>query len=86
MTYQELVDKCKKAYKNHDMEKAYQYWSDIHDLLDEKLNKFDKYDDTNRHKCYQEFHDYMQQFTDEEVYKITDYCRIKHYRELGYIK
>lgn len=82
MNYQELVDKCKKAYIDKDMNLAYKFWCDIHDLLQEKLDKFDKYDDENRHKCYQEFHDFMQQFADDEVYKITDYGKEKAYRQM----
>lgn len=82
MNYQELVDKCKKAYADKDMDLAYKFWCDIHDLLDNKLNEFDKYDDDNRHKCYQEYHDFMQQFTDDEVYTITDYGKEKAYRQM----
>lgn len=84
MNYQELVDKCKKAYIDKDMNLAYKFWCDIHDLLDKNLDEFDKYDEENRHKCYQEFHDYMQQFTDDEVYKITDYGKEKAYRQMEY--
>ena len=84
MNYQELVDKCKKAYIDKDMNLTYKFWCDIHDLLDKNLDEFDKYDKENRHKCYQEFHDYMQQFTDDEVYKITDYGKEKAYRQMEY--
>ena len=84
MNYQELVDKCKKAYIDKDMNLTYKFWCDIHDLLDKNLDEFDKYDEENRHKCYQEFHDYMQQFTDDEVYKITDYGKEKAYRQMEY--
>ena len=84
MNYQELVDKCKKAYIDKDMNLAYKFWCDIHDLLNKNLDEFDKYDEENRHKCYQEFHDYMQQFTDDEVYKITDYGKEKAYRQMEY--
>ena len=82
MNYQELVNACKKAYADKDMNKANELWCAIHDLLDKNLNEFDKYDDENRHKCYQEFHDYMQQFTDDEVYSITDYGKAKAYRQM----
>lgn len=82
MNYQELVDKCKKAYADKDINKALEYWCDIHDLLDNKLNEFDKYDDENRHKCYQEYYNFMQQFTDDEVYTITDYGKEKAYRQM----
>lgn len=82
MSYQELVDKCKKAYADKDMNKADELWCDIHDLLSKNLDEFDKNDEENRYKCYQEFHDYMQQFTDEEVYNITDYGKQKAYRQM----
>lgn len=82
MNYQELVNKCKKYFADKDIKNAYKVWCDIHDLLDKNLNAFDKCDDENRYKCYQEFHDYMQQFTDDEVYKITDYGKTKAYRQM----
>ena len=82
MNYQELVNECKRHYVNNDMKNAYKLWCDIHDLLESKLNAFDKYDEANRYKCYQEFHDYMQQFSDDEVYKITDYGKQKEYRQM----
>lgn len=82
MNYQEIVNACKSAYKNKDMGLAYKFWCDIHDLLNKKLDEFDKTDDENRHKCYQEFHDYMKQFTDDEVYSITDYGKEKAYRQM----
>lgn len=82
MNYQELVNACKKAYADKDMNKALELWCDIHDLLNKNLDEFDKYDEENRHKCYQEFHDYMQQFTDDEVYTITDYGKAKAYRQM----
>lgn len=85
MTYQELVDKCKNAYKNHDLKNAYQYWCDIHNKLFNNLDKYDKYDDKNRNKCYEEFYKYEKQFTDQEVYDITDYGKEKCYKELGYL-
>lgn len=84
MNYQELVDKCKEQYNNKDLEGACKYWCDIHDLLDTKLNEFDKYDEKNRYKCYQEFHNYMQQFSDDEVYKITDYGKRQAYRQMEF--
>ena len=82
MNYQELVNVCKKAYADKDMGLAYKFWCDIHDILDKKLDEVEKYDDENRHKCYQEFHDFMQQFTDDEVFGITDYGKEKAYRQM----
>lgn len=82
MNYQELVNKCKKAYKENILGLSYKYWCDIHDILDKRLNEFDLYDDENRYKCYQEFNNYIKQFTDEEVFRITDYGKQKAYREM----
>ena len=82
MNYQELVNKCKKAYKDNILGLSYKYWCDIHDILDKRLNEFDLYDDENRYKCYQEFNNYIKQFTDEEVFRITDYGKQKAYKEM----
>ena len=71
--YQELIDKCKKAYKDNILGLSYKYWCDSYDILDKRLSEFDLYDDENRYKCYQEFNNYIKQFTDEEVFRITDY-------------
>jgi len=81
MTYQELVNACKSAYERKNMRDAYEYWKQLHNLLEEKQNAYDTTDDENRFKCFSEFEDYMRQFTDEEVYKITDYGREQEYRK-----
>lgn len=86
MNYQELVNACKKAYAENKMSVAYDYWCKMYDLLDEKQNEFDKTDDINRFKCFSEFDDYMKQFTDDEVYSITDYGKAKAYRQMEYEK
>ena len=39
MNYQELVNACKKAYADKDMNKANELWCAIHDLLDKNLNE-----------------------------------------------
>lgn len=82
MNYQNLVDKCKKAYKEKDLTSAYKFWEKIYDILDERLNKFDIANDEKRNKCYQEFNKYMKQFTDDEVYTITDYGKQQAYRKM----
>lgn len=82
MNYQDLVDKCKKAYKEKDLTSAYEYWEKIYDILDERLNKFDITNDEERNKCYQEFNKYIKQFTDDEVYTITDYGKQKAYKKM----
>ena len=83
MDYQELTNKCKKAYKNKDLSKAYKYWSNIHDLLTQNLNKTEDYD--NKLVCYQEYWKCMEQFEDKEVYDITDYGKRKAFLEQGLI-
>lgn len=85
MKYQELVDKCRNAYKKHDLKSAYQYWCDIHEILLEKLDNYDRNDEENRYKCYDEFHKYIDQFPSQEIYDITDYGKEKYYIEMGYL-
>lgn len=75
MSYQELVNECKKSYAECSLNGAYHYWEEIHNLLLSKLNKCSSEDE--RHAMYSEFHNYMQQFTDDEVYDITDYGKAK---------
>lgn len=82
MNYQELVDKCKEQYNNKDLEGACKTWSMIYDLLDEKLGKFDEKDDKNRFGVYKEFNSYMEQFSNNEVYDITDYGKQKAYKQM----
>lgn len=83
MNYRELVNKCKKAYNSRDLDKAYKYWCDIHDLLNKNLDKATNYD--NKLVCYQEYWNCMEQFEDKEVYDITDYGKRKAYLEQGLI-
>lgn len=82
MNYQEIVNACKKAYADKDMNKALEYWEKMYDLLDEKKSKFDKTDEKNIYACFSEFDSYMKQFTDDEVYSITDYGKAKAYRQM----
>lgn len=82
MNYQELVNKCKQAYKENDLASAYEFWKKIYDMLDEKLSQFDINDDKQRYKCYEEFNMYINQFDNQEVYDITDYGKQKAYKQL----
>ena len=84
--YQVLIDKCKKHFKEGDLKHAWKYYCDINDLLLKRLAKYNKYDEENRKRIYQEYHDYMQQLSDNEVYKITDYGKEQYYIKNGYIK
>lgn len=82
MNYQELVNKCRQAYKENDLASAYEFWKKIYDMLDEKLSQFDINDDKQRYKCYEEFNMYINQFDNQEVYDITDYGKQKAYKQL----
>lgn len=82
MNYQELVNKCKQAYKENDLTSAYEFWKKIYNVLDEKLSQFDINNDNERYKCYEEFNKYISQFDNQEVYDITDYGKQKAYKQL----
>lgn len=73
MEYQNLVELCKQAYNKSDLSSAYKYWEMIYEVLDKKLGKIDINNEEKRFKCYEEYNNYMEQFTDKEVYDITDY-------------
>ena len=49
--YQELIDKCRQAYKDNNMVSAYHYWEQIYDLLDNKLEEC-KEDGEQRSNAY----------------------------------
>lgn len=82
MEYQNLVNLCKQAYSKKDLSSAYKYWEMIYEVLDKKLNSIDINNEEERFKCYKEYNDYMKQFTDKEVYDITDYGKAKAYRQM----
>ena len=62
---QNLVNKAKKAYKDKDLKSAGTYWNKIYDACPEPMTRQD----------YEEHNKYMRQFTNEEVYAITDYLK-----------
>ena len=64
---QNLVDKCKQAYANKNLEEAGKYWGKIYDVVPSPSEHID-------FKLHQ---NYMKQFTNEEVYGITDYLKKK---------
>lgn len=72
MEYQELINKCKEAYKQINLEKAWKYWVEIYDKASSKFEKCEE-NSNEFYKAYEEFQNYMRQFTDDEVYTITDY-------------
>ena len=81
--YQELIDKCRKAYKDKKIAVAYHYWERIHELLSNKLEEC-KEDGEQRWKVYAEYHDSINQIPNQEVYDITDYGkRIAHEQMFG---
>lgn len=71
--YQKLVDKCKQAYNNGNLEQASIYWKEIYNLLDKELDKAK--DKRQRFYAYKKYNSCMEQFTNEEVYAITDYLK-----------
>lgn len=82
MEYQNLIKLCKQAYSKKDLSSAYKYWEMIYEVLDKKLNNIDINNEEERFKCYEEYNSYMKQFTDKEVYDITDYGKAKAYRQM----
>ena len=82
MEYQNLVELCKQAYNKKDLSSAYKYWEMIYEVLDKKLKNIDINNEEERFKCYEEYNSYMKQFTDKEVYDITDYGKTKAYRQM----
>lgn len=82
MEYQNLVKLCKQAYSKKDLSSAYKYWEMIYEVLDKKLKNIDINNEEERFKCYKEYNCYMKQFTDKEVYDITDYGKAKAYRQM----
>lgn len=79
--YQELIDKCKQAYKNNNIVSAYHYWEQIKELLSNKLEEC-KEDKEQRWKVYAEYDDSINQFSDEEVYDITNYGKKIAYEQM----
>lgn len=86
MKYQKLIDLCKGAYNSGDLSSAWEYWKMIYGLLDRKLSKIDKGDQTKITEFFNEYHSYMEQFTDEEVYDITDYGKEQYNLKMGYLE
>ena len=79
--YQELIDKCRQAYKNNNIVSAYYYWEQIHELLSNKLEEC-KEDGEQRWKVYAEYHDSINQIPNQEVYDITDYGKRIAYEQM----
>ena len=79
--YQELIDKCRQAYKDKNIAVAYHYWEEIHELLSKKLDECGE-DQNKRWKVYAEYHDSINQIPNQEVYDITDYGKKIAYEQM----
>lgn len=75
---QELVNKTKEFYKNKDLDRASIKWNEIYDFIDE-VTKDNTFFDKN--ELLQPTFD---QFSDKEVYDITDNIRDLEYARQGY--
>ena len=88
--YQELISKCKQAYKEHDLRLAYTYWVQMHEILSKKIEDVENIKDLSsaelelkKRDIYFEFFDCMEQFSNNEVYDITDWGKkIEYSREV----
>ena len=88
--YQELISKCKQAYKEHDLRLAYTYWVQMHEILSQKIEDVENIKDLSstelelkKRDIYFEFFDCMEQFSNNEVYDITDWGKeIEYNREV----
>lgn len=82
---QDLVDRCKEAYANNDLKTANELWTKLYDLfIPENEEEFRALSDEERTHRFATQQKFMDQFTDEEVYAITDYGKRKEYRKMGY--
>lgn len=76
--YQNLVDDCKKAYREKNIVLANDLWNKLFDLT---FDFVDNTDDENKKTERFFIHNYfVDKFTNEEVYAITDYGKRKAYR------
>lgn len=79
--YDNLITECKQAYKDRNMLVAYSKWTAIHSLLEQELDKCNN--EEERYKKYNEFHQAMSEFTNDEVYGITDWGKEKAYDQMA---
>ena len=79
--YQELIDKCRQAYKDKKIAVAYHYWEEIHELLSKKLDECGE-DQNKKWKIYAEYHDSIMQISNQEVYDIADYGKKIAYEQM----
>lgn len=76
-----LVKKCKEAYRSNNLDLAGKYWNEIY----EKYAPSIKEDEKTRYEKYEKLNKLMSDFTDEEVYDITDYLKEQEYKKEGCI-
>ena len=82
MKYQTIINKCKEAFNNNSLELASKYFYKMHNKLKREEAKLDKDDYEGKHLLFRKFAVYMRQFTDKEVYTITDYLKEKYYKKI----
>lgn len=75
----DLMQKCKEAYKSKDLNLAGKYWTEIYEKYAPSHN------DEQFDSKFIEFSKAMEQFTDKEVYEITDYLKEQQYKKEGLI-
>lgn len=75
-----LAKKCKDACKNGDLESAYKYWCEIYDCIipGEVMRNTSEIEKNLRYSNHSKI---MELFSDDEVYRITDYGKELEYRK-----
>ena len=82
MKHQTIINKCKEAFHNNNLELASKYWCKMHNKLKREEAKLDKDDYEGKRLLFLKFAEYLTQFTNEEVYTITDYLKEKYYEKI----
>lgn len=70
----ELVKRCKEAIENNDLQTASEFWVQIYKKYAPTPEEI-KMNPEEAGKRFQQLHDLMDNFTDEEVYIVTDYIK-----------
>lgn len=78
----ELVELCKNSYKENNLQLAYKYWCEIYEL--HSVKNFNS--EEEKTKSMIQLYKTLELFSDEEVYKITDYGKKQVYKEMDYIE
>lgn len=75
---EKLVNECKEAFKSGDLETASKLWNELYKMYaptPEELKNNPDSEEINKKMNY--FANSMNNFTDNEVYKITEYIKSK---------